>query len=198
MYPEYKEDINLRSFLLQTKNNLIIKSFIIVFTMIGIFICDKNFIPEKYKFNILLYVIPYFMLVPIASRVSYYRTWCAYLSAKINVLTNNKTDNFPEISFLQHYDTSKSKINNFKLFIHKTICIMVNFELFILSLCCFFILLIKISFSTYNILSLSICLLISICSNIYIFFVFMYVSNYEKLYNSNKIKWIIYKNIRQN
>ena len=75
---------------------------------------------------------------------------------------------------------------------------MVNFELFILSLCCFFILLIKISFSTYNILSFSICVLISICSNIYIFFVFMYVSNYEKLYNSNKTKWRIYKNIRQN
>ena len=196
MYIEYQDDLNLRNFLLQTKNNLIIKSFIIVFSMIGILICDKILIlqNEIKNITIFVYIIPYFILVPISSRVAYYRIWGACLSAKINIFTNNKVDSYPEISFLNDNNLQNSKKYRFSLCIHKIICFMVNFELFILSLCCFFILAISIIINNYNFISIVICFIISIISNIYIFLIFKNIYNYKKLYNINKQKWITYKN----
>ena len=194
MYIEYKDDLNLRNFLLQTKNNLIIKSFIIVFSMIGILICDKilTLHNEIKNITIFVYIIPYFMLVPISSRVAYYRIWGAYLSAKINIFTNNKVDSYPEISFLNNYNLQNSKKDKINLFIHKIICFMVNFELFILSLGCFFIFIISVIINNYNFITIIICFIISAISNIYIFLIFKNICNYEKLYDVNKQKWTTY------
>lgn len=161
--------------------------------MIGILICDKILIlhNELKNITIFVYITPYFILVPISSRVAYNRIWGAYLSAKINILTNNKVAYYPEISFLNN-NLQNLKKDRFNLFLHKIICFMVNFELFILSLCCFFIFIISNIINNYSFITIIICFTISIICNIYIFLIFKNICNYEILYNVNKQKWITY------
>lgn len=199
MSVDISHDIEQRKFLLETKNKLIMFAFVVVFSSLGVFISDK--IPTKNSvIKCILYIIPFFVLVPISSRIVYYREWGAYLSAKIFVFSERDSSDgtehirYPYICFCKI--TYKNKFfQSVENFLQKIVDIMVNFEIFSLNLCCVIIFFVNLydSYSSLGLLASLICSLIPIVSTVYIFLICKAVYKYDDIYNYHVKQWEEYK-----
>ena len=199
---EYQRNVKLVDFLLETKNKLITFCFLTVFSMLGVVLTEeKNHSKElSYYF---IYIIPFFILIPISARIIYYRLWVAYINAEIHV----KTKLYPNTSTIQTEQPTIDmpyicfyKLNYpFKIFytlskiLQYSIDFIVNFEVFILSLCCFLLFLIKTwnSFESSN-MWWWILYLVPVTGTVYIFFMCKSILNYDKIYKYHIKQWTWY------
>lgn len=224
----FKFHCSVLNFLLETKNKILMFSFIVVLSITGVSLSGKIAEPNTASIAF-IYLIPFFILVPFTCRVAYYRVWHIYLSAYVNTFFGNKfsfnnkdldSSIIPRIDIccskyncipeeIRKYTEIIGEINDYKNTYHIRynskldrlaqwlMCFFVNFELFILSTACLFIMFVNtIAFFkfTYGWVLLYVA---ASFSTIFIFFISYKAYNFTTIYGLLERQWKICKAVHK-
>lgn len=102
----------------EIRNNLLTFSFTAVLTVIGI-----GFAMEPDEVNPIIFLLPFFIIIPFAGRMSYYRIWSAHIKAYLCVYAKE----------LNTYTDNAKKVPIERGVIGKILAVLVNYEMFFLA-----------------------------------------------------------------
>lgn len=120
---EFLQNENLITFLLETRNKILTFSFTVIVGMFAFSLIKE--VDEKYFY---IYTIPYFLIVPFAARITYYRLWACYTESYLKIFASNK--------FIISYPTKYKPPTIERNFLDKFIGFLVNFEMSMLCIVC--------------------------------------------------------------
>lgn len=175
---EYDKLIKRIEFFDVTRNNLLSFSFTAVLAALG-----ATLIVENEFISSLICLVPFFLIIPFAARISYYRLATAHISSFLRVFAKNK----------MKFEIATKEVPEGKCKHYKLISWLVNHEMFLLGLACSCTFYIKFlnCIQTWNLWD-CIIMIVPVLLNIMVFTLSNATSDFAMLITKFSDDWLVY------